>query len=284
MKRWMSLFLVVTLLLGTLPPAVQAQVPTPGYNPYQGSSYNPYLGTPNGVTGRYDRQYGQRYNGNYYQTGGSGYTGGYGFTRIIPPAVGAVLGLAMGARFGMVGALLGGAIGLFAGKAISEAAFGNSYYQAPPNGYFQPSNRANYLPGMLGAAIGAWMGSSFGIVGMLVGGGVGYLFAKAVSRMLFPNAYYGYGGGFGGPFAAGDSDGPVPPAASADVEESTEAAAPAAPTGDLESLKDALYESMRSYKDALTGDDEAAKVSARADFLGAQRAYFDAKEALLGSK
>ncbi len=280
-QRWVSMFVVVAMLLGMVP-VLPAQTLTqgqaqPSYNPYQG------VGQP-GYDPRYGQGYGKRYDPAYYHPGGTGFQGGYGFTRLIPAAVGGVIGLALGAKFGPVGMLLGGALGFFAGKAISSAVFGDSYYEGNYNYQFQASNKANFIPGAIGAAIGAVLGMKFGILGMAIGGGLGFLAAKTVARVMFPNLYYGtggyqmpaqggyYGGGYGNPWAS------VAPAAS--IEPGAPAAASTDAGDDLETLRQALYESMRVYKDALVGDDEAAKLSAREGFLGAQRSYFDAKERL----
>jgi hypothetical protein len=271
-RRLPAVFLLFAMLFGLSPAPLLAQVPSATYNPYRGVGSAPggFQGDP-----RYQRGYGQRYNPDYYNNAGSGYSGGHGFTKIIPPAVGAVMGLAMGAKFGWVGALVGGTIGLFGGKAISSAIFGESYYQGGQSGYFQASNQANYIPGMIGALIGGFMGSSFGVVGMILGSGVGYLVGKGIAKLMFPNLYYG-----GSYFSPGGGGGFYPNApGDAEVRVEGAPASPVSSQASLAQLKDVFYQSMRSYKLAMEGENEQEILSRRKVFLDAQRAYLDAKRA-----
>lgn len=270
-QRLPAMMLLVTMLFGLVPEMAQAQV-TPTYNPYQGigAVSGGFQGDP-----RYQQGYGQRNNPAYYQPGGTGYSGGYGFTRLVPQLVGGVLGAAIGMKFGFVGALVGGALGFFGGKAISEAMYGDSYY-GDSNYYHAASNKTNFIPGAVGAMLGAFMGSSFGVVGMVLGGGIGYLVGQGVSKVLFPNVYYG--GPYNSPYAGGQYGSPY---ASAEVG----AAAPtspqsSAPSGDLAALKETLYESMKAYKGAMEDGGEELVKARRQDFLAAQQAYLDAKRAL----
>lgn len=276
--RSVSLALVASLSVSLFAPAAAAQLSGQAQ-----ASYNPYQGVGTGAYGgRYDRQHGARFDPNYYQNQG-GYSGGFGFTRLIPPLVGGVLGLAMGAKFGWIGAILGGAVGVFGGQAVSHMAFGDSYYSDAFDYRWKGQNNLSFIPGAIGTAIGAFMGSSFGFFGMAVGGGVGYLVGKGVAKMLFPNLYYGgpapVPGGYGGGYY-------MPPYASTDPASSTVTGAGFAPetsaaaaSADLADLKQKFYDSMRTYKDALTAGDETAKEEARQGFLAAQREYFDAKGA-----
>lgn len=261
-RRMSCLFLVVAMLLGLAPEPVRAQV-TPSYNPYQG------VGQPGG---RYGGQYGQRYDPSYYQAGNHGYSGGHGFTRLIPPLVGGIFGAIIGAKFGFLGVAIGGALGFFGGKAISSAIFGDSHYTNNQNYYFTASNKANFIPGAIGAMLGAFMGSSFGIVGMLIGSGIGYLVAKGVARMMFPNLYYGgsytpqpgYGGAYGGggigmPYASDT--------------------APAAPTSaDLGVLKARVDTTLKAYHESMESEtDQDIILKARLAYLGAQSAFLQAR-------
>lgn len=258
-RRLSCLFLVVAMLLGLAPEPVRAQV-TPSYNPYQGVGNT-----------RYGGQNGQRYDPSYYQPGNYGYSGGHGFTRLIPPLIGGVFGAIIGAKFGFVGLAIGGALGFFGGKAISSAIFGDSYYTDNQSYYFSASNKANFIPGAIGAMLGAFMGSSFGVVGMLIGGGIGYLVAKGVARMMFPNLYYGgyyapqpgYGGGYGygGAFAPEDSTGAAAPTSS-----------------DLGVLKAQVDSTLQVYHQTMEGGtDEDAIMKARLAYLAAQKAFLQAK-------
>lgn len=264
-RRLSCLFLVVAMLLGLAPEPVRAQV-TPSYNPYQGVGGDP----------RYGGQYGQRYDPSYYQPGNVGYSGGHGFTRLIPPLIGGVMGAIIGAKFGFLGVAIGGALGFFGGKAISSMVFGDSYHSGSQSYYFTASNRANFIPGAIGAMLGAFMGSSFGVVGMLIGGGIGYLVAKGVARMMFPNLYYGgsytpqpgYGGGYGGGYGYGGIGSPYAPET-----------APSAPTtSDLGVLKARVDAALQTYHETMEGGtDQDAILKARLAYLSAQRNFLQAR-------
>lgn len=276
-----SILLIVTMLFGLVPPPARAQV-TPTYNPYQGIGGTQFqTGVQRPGDPRYQRGYGNRHDPSYYQPGNYGYQGGHGFTRLIPPLVGAVLGMAMGAKFGLPGAVIGGALGFFGGKAISSAIYGDSYYQGNNDYYFQASNRANYIPGTIGALIGGMLGMTFGWPGMLIGGGIGYLVAKGVARLMFPNLYYGetyrpipgygYGGGYGyQPYAGGQ------------VNLRASESAPAAPgsSGDLASLKSLYETTLKKYQDTMAaGAPEPEILEARLAYLAAQKGYLQAMSA-----
>lgn len=259
-RRLSCLFMVLVMLLGLAPEPVRAQV-TPSYNPYQGVGNS-----------RYGGQYGQRYDPSYYQPGNYGYSGGHGFTRLIPPLVGGVMGAIFGAKFGFLGVAIGGALGFFGGKAISSMIFGDSYYTNNQSYYFSASNKANFIPGAIGAMLGAFMGSSFGVVGMLIGGGIGYLVAKGVARMMFPNLYYGGyytpqpGYGNNGGYSAYGS-----PLFSED-------AASAPTSSDLGVLKAQVDSTLQAYHDSMeAGTDEDAIMKARLAYLSAQKAFLQAK-------
>lgn len=269
--------MVFALILSLFAPALEAQVA--GYNYPQ--TYNQNVFTQG--YGNNAQVGAQGYDPRYYNYG-YGQTGGHGFTRLIPQAVGAVMGLAIGAKFGIVGALVGGAIGFFGGKAISTAIFGDGYYPGSQGHYFSSSNMANSVPGMIGAMLGAFMGSGLGPVGMLIGGGIGYLVAKGIARVMFPNSYYGsnyalpgYGVGYGGYPYASQTQGSLA------VRASDAAAASPSSSSDLADLKQAFYDAMQAYKAAVEGGDQAEIEAKYQAYVSARKVYFDKKGLALDS-
>jgi hypothetical protein len=118
-----------------------------------------------------------------------------------------------------------------------------------------------------------------GPLAMIVGGVTGFFLGKLLARVMFPQLYYGatvY------PEANRTFQYQYTPAAGAATVADRMSVAPAAPTATAESLEDlkaSFYQSMRDYREALSGGDRAAQQEARAIYLEAQTRYFDAKRA-----
>jgi len=255
----------------------QSQTGAGYYNPMTDSRTNPYA---------YDQRYAGTY-GNRYQPGYYGYTtaGTTGYQ--LPGIIGAVAGLAIGAScFGWMGALIGGVGGYFLGDIVGKWLLPNNlgYNNAYGTGYY-PQSKVPLISGLIGAGIGAFMLSSMGMVGMVLGGLAGFMVARMAVRLIAPELYYygfqrpgmynttGTGAYYYAPGTTPQAGTTVPQAADTTTVKASDTNAP------LSTLQEEFYQSMREYKDALVGGDDAAKEAARQDYVAKKQAYDAAKAA-----
>ena len=245
-----------------------------------GGQYN------NSYNSQYDQRYSRTY-GNRYQPGYYGYNNSSSNGYQLPGIIGAVAGLALGASvFGWMGALIGGIGGYFLGDVVgkwlipSGLGYNNGYY---------PSSKVPLISGLIGAGIGAFMLSSFGMFGMVLGATAGFAVARLAVRLIAPQLYY-YG--FQRPgmypqnqpqyyYAPGTT--PVDAGAAQQQTPAVVTAPKASDTTDnLSSLQEEFYQAMREYKSALVEGTDTEKNETRQKYMDTKAAYDQAKKEALG--
>mgnify|MGYP006282700521 FL=1 len=260
---------------------------TPMGNRSQTSSYYNGMMDPNVQANpqnrRYTRSYGNRYQPGYYGYGNSS----SGFQ--LPGIIGAVAGLALGAScFGWMGALIGGIGGYFLGDVVGKWLLpsGMGYNNPYGNPYGQQYGRSSVplISGLIGAGVGAFMLSSFGMFGMVLGGAAGFMLARLAVRLISPELYY-YGFQRPGAYPQQGnnyyySPQTTPQEEIQQVSPSSSTTTKASETGDgkLSTLQEDFYQAMRDYKKALVEGDEASKMEMRKNYLEKREAYEAAKE------
>jgi len=267
-----------TLVLGlalAMSPSTHAQAISNAYN--DGTGYSGgfsgvgansgfYPGT--GYGSGYGSGMGQPYYGGGFGYGGSaGYGMGYqeplsyGLMRLAPGAIGGIAGFLLGGSFGMVGRLVGGFVGFVAGRAIGDILF-------PP--YYNPYG--------------------FGSFGM--GGAISNMvnpfnqnYNQSMGAGAFPNSTYGQytggGGGFVTPFFSGTNPQSQASATngSAGVVVHSTPQAPGLSDDNLAALRKAFYDAVDSYQETLKSGSDSEKLTAKAAFDNANKAYQEAKAA-----
>ena len=264
------------------PMANQSQTGTGYYNGAAvGANYN------NSYASQYDQRYSQTY-GNRYQTGYYGYNNSYSNGYQLPGIIGAVAGLALGASvFGWMGALIGGIGGYFLGDVIGKWLIpsGMGYN----NGYY-PSSKVPLISGLIGAGIGAFMLSSFGMFGMILGATAGFCVARLAVRLIAPQLYY-YGIQRPGTYPTNQTQYYYAPGTTPVDAGTAEQQMPAISTtttkasetsDSLSSLQEEFYQAMREYKTALVEGTDDEKAQTRQKYVETRAAYDEAKKEALG--
>jgi uncharacterized membrane protein YeaQ/YmgE (transglycosylase-associated protein family) len=255
---------------------------TPMGNQYQGNYYNPAYDsrTSSMYDQRYNRNYGTRYESSYYY--GQTTTGSYE----LPGLVGAVAGLALGAScFGWMGAIVGGVAGYFVGDKIGQWMYPQGSQPVNP---YMPKSKVSLVTGLVGAAMGVALLSSFGWIGMSIGAFAGWNLARSVVKLVAPEFYYygfqrqgivnRYGTGQAYYYAPETTEaGASAPAAASN----TESASSAKP---LSELQEDFYQSMRDYRKALSENVDEEDIQEKRDsYTASQKAYEAARKGALGT-
>ena len=252
---------------------------TPMGNQMQsGNFYNPANDqrTSSMYDQRYNRSYGTRYENSYYQ----GNTGSRSYE--LPGVIGAVAGVALGAAtFGWMGAIVGGLAGYFIGDKIGEWMYPRGSEMKHP---YRPDSKVPLISGLIGAVSGIALLSSFGMVGMAVGGMVGWMAARSVMKLVAPKFYYygfqregryQYGTGNAYYYAPGTTESATGPAAASN----TEGAVSGKP---LPELQENFYDSMRVYRKALADNTDEEDIKAkRKVYVETQKAYEAARNSAI---